>query len=333
MNHVTTQDIGPLLMVGFEGTALSPQTARFIRRHHIGGVILFSRNIESAKQCRALTHEIARLVPEMPLLVGIDQEGGRVSRLAPPFPQFPSARHLGNLNVVDQTYRTAADMAVLLSSLGIHINFAPVLDVDTNSTNPVIGDRAFGNTPEQVIRHATAFIAGLQDHGIAACGKHFPGHGDTATDSHHVLPSVVHAPERLHQIEIPPFTAAIAHGVACLMTAHVLYPAWDPVWPASLSEKIVTDLLRRDMKYEGVVVSDDLQMRGITQGFSVAQAAVRAVETGSDMLLICHGEDQQQEAVTALAHAAESGMLSEARLLEARMRLQHLRERCTFQGL
>jgi len=319
--------LGALFMVGFEGLAPSAEVTRFIRQNGIGGVILFSRNIEGPAQCADLTARLRALLPDAPLLMGIDQEGGRVARLSSPFTVFPPAREFGQRDQTEWTYRCAQACARELAAVGINLNFAPVLDVDTNPANPVIGDRAFGATPAQVIRHALQVISGLQDSGVAACGKHFPGHGDTATDSHKALPYVDHAPARLDAIELPPFIAAAQAGVAAIMTAHVLYRQWDDQWPASLSEKIVAGLLRGRLGFDGVVMTDDLEMRGVTDGFSVAEAAVRALEVGSDMVLVCHSLDRQQAALAAVTRAVSDGRLSESRVAEAAARVQRLKTR------
>lgn len=317
--------VGRCLMIGIGGTTLSSAEADFIRRCGIGGVILFSRNIETPQQCAALVRQIQSL-SDTPLLIGIDQEGGRVARLRAPFTRFPPAGQLG-CGPPEETYRCAVAQAMELKGIGVNLNFAPVLDVDTNPANPIIGDRSFGKTPDQVIRHACQVIAGLQDTGIIACGKHFPGHGDTTVDSHLALPAVDHAPDRLEAVELPPFIAAIAAGVGCIMTAHLLVRQYDAEWPASLSPTIVTTLLRERLGFNGVIVSDDLEMKGITQNHTVPFAAVRALQAGSDLLLICQSLDLQQQAWEAMAHAVEQGELSEERIAQSSHRIAHLKRR------
>ncbi len=316
--------IGALLMIGFEGEMPSEKTQAFIRRHRIGGVILFSRNVSSPAQCARLTEALQKCAPG--LLIAVDQEGGRVLRLGLPFTPFPSARRLGAYDSPEMSYQCAAAMAAELTAVGINMNFAPVLDVDTHPDNPVIGDRAFGTTPSPVSRHAVAVMKGLQDQGVIACGKHFPGHGDTTADSHKTLPVVDHSPARLHAVELAPFTSAIRAGVASIMTAHVLYPQLDNQWPASLSFPIVTGLLRKTLGFDGVVITDDLEMKGITERMTVSDAAVLALQAGSDMALICHSEDEQRAALEALIHAAEGGTLSATRLEESRARVRCLKE-------
>ncbi len=317
--------VGPLLMIGFEGDSLSPRTEAFIRQNHIGGVILFSRNIRSPTQCAQMTQALRQSAPN--LLIAVDQEGGRVARLGHPFTAFPTARRLGTYDRPDTSYRCAEAMAAEMNAVGINMDFAPVLDVDTCSDNPVIGDRAFGPTPQQVARHATAVIAGLQEHGVIACGKHFPGHGDTSSDSHLTLPVVGHSPARLHAVELVPFVEAIRAGVAAIMTAHVLYPQWDDRWPASLSSKIVTDLLRNALGFDGLIITDDLEMKGVAEQGSLPDVALLALQAGSDMALICHTESAQQAALEALIHAAEVGTLPAAHLAASRERICRLQKR------
>lgn len=318
--------IGQLLMVGFQGTTPSKEIQDLIKRHHIGGVILFSRNIKDPVQCEKLTGALQKLSTDAPLLIAVDQEGGRVSRLAPPFTQFPAARALGQADSVTLTYRCAEAMAKELVAVGINMNFAPVLDVDTNPKNPIIGDRSFGSNPTLVSKHGLAMIVGMHDQKIIACGKHFPGHGDTAADSHETLPVVNHPISRLADLEFKPFIHAVENRLSCIMTAHVRYAQLDEKFPASLSKKLISQLLRKTIQFEGVVVTDDLEMKGITDGFTVPEAAVKAVQAGSDLVLVCHSPEQQTAALEAMIHAVENGTISEARLNDSLNRLLRLKE-------
>jgi len=319
--------IGQLLMVGFDGATPSKEIERAIARHHVGGIILFSRNIKNPLQVAKLTTSLQALSKDGPLLIGVDQEGGRVSRLPPPFTQFPPARVYGQLNDIPLTYSAAEAMAKELTAVGINLDFAPVLDVDTNPDNPVIGDRAFGKTPLLVAEHGLAMMSGLQDHHVIACGKHFPGHGDTHLDSHKTLPKVNHSIARLTDIELKPFIHLVQNRLASIMTAHVLYKALDPKRPATLSKKIVTGLLREAISFSGVVISDDLEMKGITDQGTVAESAVFAIAAGCDLLLVCHSFDQQVATLEALMQAVEEGRISEARIDQSVSRILALKER------
>jgi beta-N-acetylhexosaminidase len=214
-----------------------------------------------------------------------------------------------------------------LKVLGFTQDYAPVLDVDTNPANPVIGDRSFSRDPEVVARLGARFIRAMQAHGVAACGKHFPGHGDTHQDSHHELPWLDHDLARLLAVELVPFRAAIEAEVASIMTAHVLFPALDPDHPATLSEKIIAPLLRDRLGYQGVIVSDDLEMKAVADHYGIEDSVVRAVRSGCDQLLICHTHELQVRAKEALIHAVENGSLPRARLLEASARVLEMKRK------
>jgi len=319
--------IGQLFMVGFTGTSVTSDLASFIKEYKPGGVILFSRNLECVDQIVELTNDLQRCSPHSPLLIAIDQEGGRVSRLPKGFTIFPPCDVLGRCNSTELAYAAAATIAKELRVIGINMNMAPVLDVNSNPDNPVIGDRAFGSTPDLVSELGWATVVGLQDHQVVACGKHFPGHGDTNVDSHKELPVVEAARERLETIELPPFRHAVAQGVATIMTAHVLYRVLDEKLPATLSPAIITNLLRQDMRYDGVVLTDDLEMHAIIDHFGIEDAAVRAVLAGCDVLLICKDRGREVAAFTAIEQAVASGVISIERLDHSAMRLARLKER------
>src|ERR1700751_707299 len=233
--------IGRLLIAGFGGSQISVELRSIAREFGLGGGILFSRNIEAPEQVAELCYEAGRLMPDLPLWVSIDQEGGRVARLKAPFTEWPPMATLGRSGDARPAERFAPALAAELKATGITLDYAPVLDVLTNAKNPVIGDRALADKAEEVGRLGAAIIRTLQGEGVAACGKHFPGHGDTSTDSHVELPLVEHPPGRLRRVEFMPFRAAVEAGVATIMTAHVLVPAFDERRPASLSRRIVHD--------------------------------------------------------------------------------------------
>jgi beta-N-acetylhexosaminidase len=259
--------------------------------------------------------------------VSVDQEGGRVARLKAPFTEWPPMATLGRSGDVRLAERFARALAAELRIVGITLDYAPVLDIHTNPKNPVIGDRALADTADEVARLGTAIIRGLQGEGVAACGKHFPGHGDTAADSHLELPLVEHPPDRLRRVEFVPFKAAIDAQVAALMTAHVFVPSLDTDRPATLSRRIVTDILRRELHYGGMILSDDLEMKAIASHHAVPAAAVMAVDAGCDGLLICGGNcDVQAQALEALIHAVEDESLSLTRVEDALQRQRRAKE-------
>jgi beta-N-acetylhexosaminidase len=273
-------------------------------------------------------------VRDVPVWVSIDQEGGRVARLKAPFTEWPPMATLGRSGDAALAERFGRAIASELKAVGITLDFAPVLDVHTNPKNPVIGDRALAEDPRTVGRLGAAIIRGLQSQGVAACGKHFPGHGDTLLDSHLELPIVEHPPDRLRQVEFLPFTAAIRAGVASIMTAHVLLPAIDEARPATLSRRVVSALLREELGFEGVIFSDALEMKAIAGGFAITDAAVMAIEAGCDAVLICDANhDLQAAALEAIVHAAEEGRLASGRVNDALMRNRRAKERFLGAGV
>jgi beta-N-acetylhexosaminidase len=305
--------IGQLFILGFEGRAPSLALEVLVRERNPGGVILFARNLGSPEEIAMLTNALqAASLP--PLFVAIDQEGGKVTRLQPPFTQWPSAATVGEVGSSELAHALGKAMAQELLAVGINMNLAPVLDVLTNPANPIMAGRCFGNDPQVVTRLGMAVFGGLKDMGVLAVGKHFPGHGDTTVDSHLGLPVVPHDQARLWAVELAPFVAAIDAGIPALMTAHLLVPALDPERPATLSRPILTDLLRERLGFPGLLVSDDLLMRGIADATPPGEAAVRFLEAGGDCVLICDDEAAQRQAIQAVAEAVETGRLSEARV-------------------
>src|SRR6267154_3699476 len=268
--------IGKLLVAGFDGLQVPVELRAIAREFGLGGIILFARNIDEPGQVAELCYEAARLAPDLPLWVSVDQEGGRVARLKAPFTEWPPMATLGRSGDVRLSERFARALAAELKTVGITLDYAPVLDIHTNPKNPVIGDRALAEKATEVARLGAAIVRTLQAEGIAACGKHFPGHGDTSTDSHVELPLVEHPPDRLRRVEFLPFKAAIEAQVATIMTAHVLVPSLDEKRPATLSRRIVYEVLRDELGYDGVILSDDLEMKAIANEYTVPSAAVLA---------------------------------------------------------
>ena len=317
--------VGQLLMVGFPGTELSREILDWLQECRPGGVILFSRNLIDPEQVACLTNAIQEHAPNPPLLIAIDQEGGGVSRLPQGFTTFPAASRVAACHPPDAAYEVAEVTARELRAVGINMNLAPVLDVNSNPANPIIGDRAYGTRPEQVCTYGMATIQGLADNRIIPCGKHFPGHGDTMTDSHHVLPVVEADRARLDAVELEPFRQAIRRGLPAIMTAHVRYPALDSEAPATLSRPILTDLLRNTLGFEGVTLTDDMEMQAILDHQSIGDASVQALQAGADMVVICHQQDRQRQAVSAIEQALERGELSWESLTASEARIQALK--------
>jgi len=322
------REIGQLLIAGFNGVAIPVELKSLAREFGLGGTILFARNIVEPEQVAELCHEAAQLSVPVPAWVSVDQEGGRVARLKAPFTEWPPMATLGRAGDVKLAERFARALAAEIRAVGITLDYAPVLDVHTNPKNPVIGDRALAEKATEVGRLGAAIIKAMQDERVAACGKHFPGHGDTSKDSHLELPLVEHPPERLRQLEFLPFKAAIAAQVATIMTAHVLVPALDEERPATLSPRVVSDILRVELKYEGVILSDDLEMKALANDYAVPAAAVMAIQAGCDGVLICSGDHETQSAaLEALVYAVEEERLPLTRVQDAIRRQQRAKER------
>jgi len=322
------EKIGQMIMIGLQGKQLTREEERLLGNYPFGGFILFSHNLEEPKQIRSLSHSLWEIKKKTPPLIAIDQEGGRVHRLPPPFTHFPPAAVLGRTGNSDLAYRAGMTIARELCAVGFNLNFAPVLDVHSNPGNPVIGDRALSSDPEQVTQLGWSMIEGLRSGGVIPCAKHFPGHGDTAQDSHLELPIVKKDLASLKSVELPPFFHACQNQVECLMTAHVLYPSLDPKYPATLSQTIIADLLRKEVGYEGVIFGDDMEMKAISQNYSVEKAVSLAIQAGVDALMFCHQKEVAVQAFEFLCREAEEKIEISARVEESCERIQRLKRRC-----
>jgi len=322
----TLGQLGQLFMVGIPQPTLDNETRVLLQELQPSGIILFRRNYTGPAALAVLCAELHSLFSTHTPLIAIDHEGGRVHRVGPPFTHFPAAIHLGRTGSVGLAYRVGLAMGHELRRVGIDLDFAPVLDVLTNPANTVVGDRAFSADPYQVALFGRAVARGLRESGIIPCGKHFPGHGGTLIDSHEDLPHDERGKEEIHRIDLYPFQQAMIEGIEMLMTAHVLYPALDPELPATVSPKIITGLLRQQMHYDGVVVTDDLEMGAVVRHSTVEQTVVNALNAGADMLLICHKIELAIAARNACLRAIENGTLSQQRIEEAGRRIGTLRK-------
>ena len=320
------RECASLFVVGFPGLSPDAELERLID-DGVGGVIVFKRNVDSPAQVASLVRTLKTRAGR-PLIASIDQEGGRVARLrGAPFTSLPPMRELGLTGDAALVERAGRLLALETRALGFDVDFAPVLDVDTNPANPVIGDRSFHREAAQVARLGVALARGLEAGGVASCAKHFPGHGDTAKDSHFDLPSLPHELERLRKVELLPFAAYAKAGLASVMTAHVIFDALDPGVPATMSPRVMDGLLRKELGFGGVAVSDDLEMKAIADHFSVERAVVEGVKAGVDCFLVCHHHAVQRSAIEALVKAVQSGEVERRRLHEARTRLEALTRR------
>ncbi len=318
---------GQLAIAGFAGHSIPSDLRALAREFDLAGVIFFARNVASPEQVAELSREAQSLAQDIPLWVSVDQEGGRVARLKAPFTVWPPMVTLGRSGDEQLAARFARALATELKAVGISLDYTPVLDIHTNPRNPVIGDRALAERAEDVARLGAVIIETLQAEGVAACGKHFPGHGDTSTDSHHELPIVEHPPNRLEAVELVPFRAAADAGVAAIMTAHLLVPALDEEHPATLSSTIGDGWLKKKVGFLGLVLSDDLEMKAISARFGVPEATVAAIGAGCDAVLMCGAAQAPQvAALEAVIHAVEDGTLSLKRVEDAMARHRRVKE-------
>jgi beta-N-acetylhexosaminidase len=315
---------GHLVMVDIPGTSLDAATAEFLRRRHVRAICLFRRNLGTEDEIRKLTSDLREIMGPS-CLIGIDQEGGSTIR-ATFLPQAPAAMALGAIDDEALCEEVGATVARGLRSLGINWNFAPVLDVNNNPGNPVIAERSFGEDPDAVARLAGAWMRGSLREGVACCVKHFPGHGDTAVDSHHALPTVDKSIAELEALELRPFRA-LAHArgntpaAPAVMTAHIVYPQIDPEHPATLSRAVLTGLLRENIGYDGVVITDALFMKAIYEKYGHALGAVMALQAGADMPLAQGSLDEQAAAIRAIEQALQEGHLLPAEVKRSEARL------------
>jgi beta-N-acetylhexosaminidase len=318
----TDQKVGQLMLIGFDGTAVDDELRSMITDYHIGGVILFARNVGSPEQVACLTNELQKIALKSGypgLFIAIDQEGGRVARLTEDagFTEFPSAMALTATGDPENARRMAAAMAAEMRAVGINVDFAPDLDVNNNPSNPVIGIRSFSSDPARVAEYGIAFAQGLQENGILAFGKHFPGHGDTSIDSHIDLPLIPHDRARLDEVELLPFRDAIQADFAGIMSAHVTFPAIDPNpgVPATLSRAVLTGLLRDELGFKGLIATDSLEMGALTQnGYPPPIGAPLAFAAGADLLLFNRNHIMHKESFTNLLQAVKEGKVSQDQL-------------------
>lgn len=313
------EKVGQLFQIGFSGFEPDAEIEDMIKNHYIGGVIYFSRNIKNPDQTAGLSNQLQDLAlasgAGIPLFISTDQEGGVVTRLKGAT-HFPSNMALGAANDKELANKVGKAVGSELKNLGINVNLAPVLDVNNNPDNPVIGVRSFGGDPKLVAELGKAYINGIQSEGVIATAKHFPGHGDTDTDSHLELPIIKHGKKRLNEVELYPFKEAIKAGVESIMTAHVYFPAFEKKdgIPATLSRSVLTDLLRKKMNFEGLIITDCMEMKAIADNFGTAEGAVLTIEAGSDIVLVSHTYTEQKKAVEAVIKAVKSGRISEKRI-------------------
>jgi len=327
------EQIGQLLMVGFWGNTPSQEIIDLIQRYHVGNILLFSRNVRDAQQVLELTQRLQMIAKEAgqryPLLIAIDQENGIVQRLGEAVTIFPGNMALGAIGTEEMAYKVASATGQELKALGITMNLAPVVDINNNPANPVIGVRSFGEDPQQVARLGAAMVKGYHATGILSCLKHFPGHGDTAVDSHLALPMIPSTLERLAAVELLPFRSGIKAGAESVMLAHISFAALTEhdTLPATLTPAIAQGLLREKLGFNGVILSDCMEMKAISVTFGTERAAVMALQAGVDLVLVSHRYTRQRGSIEAIQAAVQTEELSLQMVQRAAENVQRLKAR------
>ncbi|BBH23795.1 glycoside hydrolase family 3 [Paenibacillus baekrokdamisoli] len=322
------EKLGEMLIAGIEGNTPNEQTKRMIEKQHVGGIIFYKENVTDPKGVVAYVNQLKTWNQgnAAPLFISVDEEGGRVSRL-PGLAALPSGHEVGKVNDRSYAMQIGSFLGEAGSSMGFNMDYAPVLDINSNPNNPVIGDRAYGATAKLVTAMGINVMKGIESTGVIPVVKHFPGHGDTAVDSHLELPIVKKSLKQLQAFEWLPFKEAIKEGADVVMIAHILFPKLDPIYPASLSRTVITDELRGTLGFKGVIITDDLTMGAIAKNYGMDEAAVRTIKAGSDILLVAHGYDNVDNILAALKKSIKSGDITEKRIDESVVRILQLKEK------
>lgn len=328
INEMTLDEkIGQMILSGFNGTDFNDELDTLINDLKVGGVILFSRNIEDSKQLKKLNLDIEEANKNIPLFISIDEEGGRVNRLAKNIKRFESAKSIGDKGDIKYAYENGKEIGKTLKEHKINMNFAPVLDIYSNSKNTVIGDRAFGDNEKIVETMGIATMQGLKDEDVIPVIKHFPGHGDTEVDSHIGLPVVEKSTDQLYDFEFVPFKKAIESGADAVMVSHILMKQIDDKNPATLSYNLITKILRNDMKFSNIIITDDMCMKAITNRLSVEEASIKSIQAGSDIILIGSDISKTKSVIEKIKLAVERNEISEKRIDESVYRILKLKQK------
>lgn len=322
------EKIGQLIIAGFEGTELNDEVVKLVDEYKVGGFILFSRNILDENQTIKLLNDIKDLNSKnnIPLFLSIDEEGGRVSRLPKSYVKLPEAAVFGKKNNKALSYELGKILGERVKALGFNMDFSPVLDINSNPKNPVIGNRAFGSNVETVVENGIEAMLGIKETNVISVVKHFPGHGDTSIDSHVNLPMVDKTKDELKSFELVPFINAIENDADAIMIAHILYPKIDSN-PATMSSKIIDDLLRNELGFNGIVISDDMTMGAIVENYTLEEAVLSFLKGGGDIALICHGYENILKAVESIKEAVRTGELPEEKINEKVYRILSIKEK------
>jgi beta-N-acetylhexosaminidase len=313
-NMTLDEKVGQMVISGIDGYTNDEHSKELVQKYHIGGFILLGQNVKDINQVLSLINSLKKVNTNfgntVPLFIGVDQEGGRIDRMPPEFKRYPTNKVIGEINNTEFSYSVGKALGQEIKSLGFNMDFAPVLDINSNPKNPIIGDRSFGAASKVVTSLGIKTMKGIQSENIISVVKHFPGHGDTSVDSHKGLPVVNYNLNRLKSFELVPFAEAIGNSADMVMVAHILFPMIDSQYPASMSKTIITDILRTDMNFSGIVITDDMTMGAIVKNYDIGEAAVQSVNAGSNIVLVCHDFDKETAVINALKAAAEKGTLS-----------------------
>lgn len=323
------EKIGQMMIVGLDGYTLNDAAKKMIETYRVGGFIIMGDNVQNANQLLALVNALKRANTKnkIPLFISVDEEGGRVSRMPGELKRLPANKVIGQANNKEFSYKIGSVIAQEIKSFGFNMDFAPVLDINSNPRNPVIGDRSFSAKADIVSALGVQTMKGIQAEKIIPVVKHFPGHGDTTVDSHIGLPSVTHDLSRLKSFELVPFAEAVKSNADAVMVAHILVQSMDAKNPASLSKAVITDVLRKDLNFSGVVITDDMTMGAIQKNYSIAEAAVQSVNAGSDIILVCHGNENATAVMDRIRNAVEKGTIPQDRIEESVYRVLKLKQK------
>lgn len=323
------EKIGQMLMVGVDGYTLDNNSRKMIEEYKVGGFIILGQNVQSTNQLLNLVNALkaANLKNKIPLFVSVDEEGGRVDRMPRELKRYPTNREVGQINNSNLSYNIGNVMAEELRSFGFNMNFAPVLDINSNPNNSVIGDRSFGSTSKIVSKLGVETMKGLQSGNVISVIKHFLGHGDTSVDSHIELPTVPHDLNRLRNFELIPFNEAIKNKADAVMVAHILLSKIDSTNPASFSKAVINDILRNQLNFNGVVITDDMAMGAIVKNYNIGEASVKSVVAGSDIILVSHNYENEVTVISSLKKAVENGIITKERIDESVYRILKLKQK------